>query len=148
MASMRIAEEHPRTPESSMNKIFPDGAAIIFGGSGGIGKGVAIEFAKAGANVAVCFRAKQDVAERTADGIRKLGVAASAHQVDVRDPAQINTVVHEAAAAHGRIHSMVWGAGPLVPQLYLSELTAEHYRNAFEVEVFGFFNATRALIPH
>jgi 3-oxoacyl-[acyl-carrier protein] reductase len=43
---------------------------------------------------------------------------------------------------------MVWGAGPLVPQLYISELTQEHYRNAFEVEVFGFFNATQALISH
>src|SRR5271165_7167157 len=131
-----------------MTKIFPDGAAIVFGGSGGIGKGVAIEFAKAGANVAVCYCAKQDVAERTAEAIRGLGVAASTHQVDVRDPVQVKAAVEEATTKHGRIHSMAWGAGPLVPQLYIAELTQEHYRNAFEVEVFGFFNATRALIPH
>src|SRR5271165_272028 len=113
-----------------MTKIFPDGAAIVFGGSGGIGKGVAIEFAKGGANVAVCYRAKQDVAEKTAETIRKLGVAASTHQIDVRDPARVKAAVEEAAAQHQRIHSMVWGAGPLVPQLYIAELTQEHYRNA------------------
>jgi len=127
---------------------FPDGAAMVFGGSGGIGKGVAIEFAKAGTAVAVCYRAKKDVAEQTADIIRSHGVAASIHQVDVRDATQVQAAVSAAAATHKRIHSMVWGAGPLVPQLYIAELTSEHYRNAFEVEVFGFFNATQALIPH
>lgn len=131
-----------------MSEIFPDGAVMVFGGSGGIGKGVAIEFAKSGANVAVCYRNKKDVAEKTAETIRSFGVAASIHQVDVRDAAQVKAVVDEAAQIHQRIHSMVWGAGPLVPQLYISELTQAHYRNAFEVEVFGFFNTTQALIPH
>ncbi len=131
-----------------MTKVFPDGAAMVFGGSGGIGQGVAIEFAKAGANVAVCYRAKQEVAEKTAETIRGLGVAASIHQVDVRNPAQVQAAVAEAAAQHKRIHSMVWGAGPLVQQLHIADVTEEHYRHAFDVEVFGFFNATRALIPH
>jgi NAD(P)-dependent dehydrogenase (short-subunit alcohol dehydrogenase family) len=60
-----------------MANIFPDGAAIVFGASGGIGKGVAIEFAKEGANVAVCYRSKKDVAEQVADEVRKLGGKAS-----------------------------------------------------------------------
>jgi len=128
--------------------IFPEGAVMVFGASGGIGKGVAIEFAKSGANVAVCYHTKKDVAEKTAEVICNLGVAASIHQVDVRDPAQVAAAVEAAATQHQRIHSMVWGAGPLVPQLYIAELSQEHYRNAFEVEVFGFFNATQALIRH
>jgi NAD(P)-dependent dehydrogenase (short-subunit alcohol dehydrogenase family) len=131
-----------------MDRDFPDGAAIVFGGSGGIGKGVALEFAKAGSNVAVCYRSKKDVAEETAASIRSCGVDATIHQVDVRDPAQVESAVGQAMAAHQRIHSMVWGAGPLVPQLFISELTAENYRNAFEVEVFGFFNAAQTLISH
>jgi 3-oxoacyl-[acyl-carrier protein] reductase len=131
-----------------MTTIFPVGAVMVFGGSGGIGKGVAIEFSKAGANVALCYRAKREVAEQTAETIRSHGVEVSIHQVDVRTPAQVQAAVEQAAAKHRRIHSMVWGAGPLVPQLHISELTQEHYRNAFEVEVFGFFNATHQLIPH
>ena len=131
-----------------MTKPFDAGAALIFGGSGGIGQGVAIEFAKAGADVAVCYRSKRDVAERTAETIRGYGVKASIHPVDVRDATQVRSVVEAAAGEHTRIHSMIWGAGPLVPQLYISELTEDHYRNAFDVEVFGFFNACQALIPH
>ena len=68
-----------------MTEDFPAGAAIIFGGSGGIGKGVALEFGKAGTDVAIVYRSKKDVAEATAEAIRALGVQASAHHADVRD---------------------------------------------------------------
>jgi NAD(P)-dependent dehydrogenase (short-subunit alcohol dehydrogenase family) len=131
-----------------MSQDFPQGAAIIFGGSGGIGKGVALEFAKAGTEVAIVYRTKQDVAEATADRIRALGVKASIHPADVRDRATVESTLAAATAVHGRIHTLVWGAGPLVPQLYISEITNDHYRNAFDVEVFGFFNAVTVLLPH
>ncbi len=39
---------------------FPDGVALIFGGSGGIGRGVAEQFAQAGTAVAVCYNSKRD----------------------------------------------------------------------------------------
>src|SRR4051794_38402508 len=106
-----------------MTRDFPDGAAIIFGGSGGVGQGVAIEFAKAGADVAICYRSKKDIAERTADTIRGHGVKASVHQVDVREAAQVQAAVEQAAVEHKRVHSMVWGAGPLVAQLFISEMS-------------------------
>ena len=131
-----------------MNRDFPEGAALIFGGSGGIGKGVAVEFAKSGTDVAICFRSKKDVAEATAQAIEALGVKASLHQVDVRDRASVDAVVASATAAHGRVHSVVWGAGPLVPQVAIAEWSDEQFRQAMEVEVFGFYNAARAFIPH
>ena len=131
-----------------MGKDFPDGACMVFGGGGGIGQGVALEFGKAGSDVAVCYRSKQDVAERTADAIRAAGAKASIHQVDVRDRASLDACIAAAAAEHGRIHSMVWGAGPLVGQTPLAEWTEAAFRNAMETEAFGFYNAARALIPH
>ena len=131
-----------------MNRDFPEGAALIFGGSGGIGKGVAVEFAKSGTDVAICYRSKKDVAEATAQAIEQLGVKASLHQVDVRDRASVDAVVASATAAHGRVHSVVWGAGPLVPQVKIAEWSDEQFRQAMEVEVFGFYNAARAFIPH
>lgn len=130
-----------------MNSEFPEGAAMIFGGSGGIGRGVALEFAKAGSDIAICYRRKADVAEVVAAQLRALGVKASIHPVDVRDPGAVDAAVAAAIGEHGRIHSMVWGAGPLVPQVRIADWTHEHFREAMEVEVFGFFNATSALIP-
>lgn len=131
-----------------MSRDFPEGAVIIFGGSGGVGQGVAIEFAKAGTDVAICYRSKKDIAKRTAETIRGYGVRATIHQVDVREAAQVRAAVEEAARAHTRLHSMIWGAGPLVAQLFISEMSEQDYRNAIEVEVFGFFNACQVLIPH
>lgn len=131
-----------------MNPDFPSGAAIIFGGSGGIGQGVAVEFARAGTDVAICYRSKKDAADRTAAAIRNLGVKASIHQVDVRDAAHVDAAVRSAVGEHERIHSMVWAAGPLVPQLYIAELAHGDYRAAFDVEVFGFFAACQSLLAH
>ncbi|BBF71924.1 SDR family NAD(P)-dependent oxidoreductase [Sphingomonas bisphenolicum] len=131
-----------------MGQMFPQGAAMIFGGSGGIGKGVAIEFAKAGTDVAICYRSKEAVAQETAQAIEALGVKATIHQTDVRDAASVEAVVAAAAAAHGRIHSVVWGAGPLVSQTALADWSQDQFRQAMEVEVFGFYHAARALIPH
>jgi 3-oxoacyl-[acyl-carrier protein] reductase len=131
-----------------MSRDFPLGAAMIFGGSGGIGTGVCKAFGRAGTDVAICYRSKQEVAERTAEDIRGFGVRASVHQVDVREPDRVAAALREAVGVHGRIHSMIWGAGPLVPQALIADVTKEQFRNAVEVEVFGFFNAAQALIPH
>ena len=127
---------------------FPDGATIVFGGSGGIGRVVALEFAKAGSAVAICYRAKHSVAEAIAQEISVIGVEASIHQVDVRDPAAVQRAVGEAAGAHGRVHTLVWGAGPLVGQDRIADWSIDQHRNAMEIEAFGFFHAAQALIPH
>jgi len=131
-----------------MTKEFPEGAAIVFGGSGGIGQGVALEFGKAGSDVAIVYRSKKDVAEATAEKIRGFGVKASIHAADVRDRAAVQAAADAAAAAHGRVHTVIWGAGPLVPQVALAEWSDEQFRNAIEVEVFGFRNAATVFIPH
>ena len=90
----------------------------------------------------------QSAQTATAQAIEALGVKASLHQVDVRDRASVDAVVASATAAHGRVHSVVWGAGPLVPQVAIAEWSDEQFRQAMEVEVFGFYNAARAFIPH
>jgi len=131
-----------------MSKQFPAGACAVFGGSGGIGQGVALEFGKAGSDVAVCYRTKREVAERTAEAITKTGAKATIHQVDVRERPSVEAAIAEMIAAHGRVHSVVWGAGPLVAQSPLAEWDDALFRNAMEVEAFGFYNAARAIIPH
>lgn len=127
---------------------FPKGAAFVFGGSGGIGQGVALEFARAGVPVAVGYRTKADVAQRVAGQIREEGVSASTHQVDVTDAAQVKAALDAAIETHGRVHTVVWAAGPFVNQRHISEMRQEDWRRAIDVEVMGFFNATQAALPH
>ena len=128
-----------------MTQQFPGGCAIVFGGSGGIGKGVALEFGKAGTGVAIVYRSKREVAEQTAEAIRALGVKASTHQADVRDFAAVEAAFAAAAQAHGRVHTVVWGAGPIVAQVPIADWGLDQL---MEIEAFGFYNATKVGIAH
>jgi len=128
--------------------LFPEGAALIFGGTGGIGKIVAREFGKAGTDVAIMWRSKEDDAKALVKDITSDGQQATMHQCDVTEPDSLKTALDDAIAKHGRIHTIVWGAGPLVEQVLISECTAEQWRNAIDTEVHGFFDATKYLLPH
>lgn len=129
-------------------RLFPEGAALIFGATGGIGRVVALEFARAGSDVAIVWRSKREAAESLAREIESLGRRASVHACDVTDTAALDATVAAAATAHGRVHTMVWGAGPLADQVYLAETSDAQWRRAIDVEVHGFFNAGRAVIAH
>ena len=128
--------------------VFPKGGVLVFGGSGGIGQCVAKSFAAAGADVAIVYRSKQAVAERVAAEITALGRKASLHAGDVTDPAQVQVVVDAAIAAHGRIHTIVWAAGPLVEQVSIADTTPALWKKSIDTEVHGFFNAVKATLPH
>ena len=127
---------------------FPNGCAMIFGGSGGIGAGVTRTFAQAGADVAIVYRSKQAAAERAAEDVRKAGRKVSIHAADVTKTGDVQKAIDAAIAEHGRIHSVIWAAGPLVNQRYLSQTPMDEWRNAFEIEVHGFFSVFQAVVQH
>ncbi len=126
---------------------FPQGAVIVFGGSGGIGQHVAKAFAKAGSDVAMIYRSKKDVAEKVAGEIKALGRKASTHAADVTDSRQIGAAVDATEKAHGRLHTVVWAAGPVVEQVFIGETSTELWRKSIDIEVHGFFNAVQATLP-
>lgn len=127
---------------------FPAGCVLLFGGSGGIGSGVARTFAESGSDIAVVYRTRPEAATAVADHARGLGRKASAHCADVTRPDQMSAAIKAAIAEHGRVHSLVWGAGPLVNQRYLAETPLEEWRHALDVEATGFFTAATMMIPH
>ena len=130
------------------DELFPKGATLIFGATGGIGQFVAKEFAKAGSDVAIMWRSKEDAAQNLAKEIEALGQKASIHQCDVTDLDALEKVFQDAIETHGRIHTLVWGAGPLVEQVLISESTREQWHNAINIEVHGFFDACKTILPH
>ena len=84
--------------------------AIVTGGGTGIGKSIAIEFARAGADVAVCSR-KLEHLEPVAAAVRGLGRRTFAMAVDVRVEEQVQAVVERAARDFGRLDVMINNAG-------------------------------------
>ena len=127
---------------------FPKGAAIVFGATGGIGRAVCLELAKAGSDVAIMWRSKEDVAKDLAQQIQALGRKATIHHCDVLVESDAKAAIEIAAKQHGRLHTLVWGAGPLVEQVHVADTSREQWHNAVNVEVHGFFDAAQAAIAH
>jgi len=127
---------------------FPKGVALIYGATGGIGRVVALELAKAGSNIAIVWRSKKGVAESLAKDVKDIGRKVSLHQCDVTEDGAVERTTKDVLAAHGRIHTLVWGAGPLVEQVYFADTSIAQWKQAIDVEVHGFFSATQSVIPH
>ena len=128
-------------------KIFPEGAVLAVGGSGGVGQAVCIEFARAGSDVAVTYHKKKDAAESVAAKIRALGRKATVHQLTIGDADRVDAVVAEAAAAHRRLHTIVVGAGSFTTQVLISEMTREQWQTVVNQDLNGFYNLVRATLP-
>lgn len=77
-----------------------------------------------------------------------MGQKATLHQCDVTDHDGLTNAMQDAIAAHGRVHTMVWAAGPLVEQVLMAETSREKWRAAIDTEVHGFFDASKYLLPH
>jgi len=127
---------------------FPEGCTLLFGGSGGIGQGISRVFAAAGSDIAVVYRSNPGRAEAVAEEAKALGRRATIHGGDVTDHQSVHDVIAATIAAHGRVHTVIWAAGPLVNQRYLSATPMDEWRHAFDVEVHGFLAVAQAVIPH
>lgn len=128
--------------------LFPAGAALVLGATGGLGRAATVELAKSGSDIAICYRSKQTAAEELAAELRALGRNVTIHAADATDAASLQAAVETAVAVHGRVHTLVWAAGPLVDQMHLADTPHERWKQAIDVEVHGFFLATRSILPH
>lgn len=129
-----------------MTDMFPAGAAFVVGGSGGLGRAVALELARAGTDTALTFLTNAGRAAETVREVQDLGRQASAHRVDVTQPEQVTEAFDAAAARHGRIHTVVFAAGAVVEQSYLSRIEPQTWRRAIDIENFGLVNVFQASV--
>src|SRR6186713_303413 len=86
-------------------------AALVTGASSGIGRAIALALARAGADVAVTFRANAEGAQQVASAIHAMGRRSTALQLDLADAARIRQVGEAARDALGRLDVWVNNAG-------------------------------------
>jgi 3-oxoacyl-[acyl-carrier protein] reductase len=120
-------------------------AALVTGGAVGIGRGVALALAQAGADVALTYRS-HDGAPVAAE-IAAMGRRSAAYALDAADSAAVDAVVDRAAAAlGGPISILVNNAGGLLGRLPLAEMSDEHWRKVIDVNLFSAFACSRAVL--
>lgn len=127
---------------------FPEGVAIVAGGSGGIGGAVCKALAAQGCNVALTYRTNHDAAQEVVASISEMGRRAAAFQVSLEEQAQCDTFVAAAAERFGAIHTAVYASGPVVRMTYLSQTPPEVLDRHLEEDVGAFYRFARAACPH
>jgi 3-oxoacyl-[acyl-carrier protein] reductase len=125
-----------------------DGAALVTGGTGGIGRAVVRLLAQRGSDVAFTWRANEEAAFWLTDEIASYGGRVSHHRLDTSDPASCSSVVGEVVERHGGLHTLVHAAGPHVPMTHVSRIEPEAMAAQLGEDAGGFFNMVRpALDP-
>lgn len=119
--------------------------AVVTGGNGGIGLGMARGLAKAGAGIAVVGRNEEKSAEAVRT-LRELGAEASAFQADVADADAVDRMVHEVADAFGRIDILVNNAGTNIRKRP-EDLAPEEWRLVMDTNLTSAFLCSRACYP-
>lgn len=123
------------------------GAALVVGGSGGIGRAVARLLAQRGSDVALTWHAGEQEAARVAEEVATYGGRVSTHQLDATDAAACARVVDEVAQRHGGLHTLVCAAGPHIPMTHLSVVSPATMTDQLRDDAGAFFNVVSPALP-
>ena len=123
--------------------------ALITGGDSGIGRAVAVLFAREGADVAFTFlkEEKRD-AEETKRAIEAEGQRGIALSGDVRDPKICKKLVEQTVKEFGKLDILVNNAAFQQHQESLEDVTEDQWDRTFKTNIYGYFYMTKAALPH
>lgn len=123
--------------------------ALITGGDSGIGRAVAVLFAREGADVAFTFlkEEKRD-AEETKRAVEAEGQRAFPLMGDVRDAKVCKKLVDQTVKEFGKLDILVNNAAFQQHQESLEDVTEEQWDRTFKTNIYGYFHMTKAALPH
>jgi NAD(P)-dependent dehydrogenase (short-subunit alcohol dehydrogenase family) len=124
--------------------LLTDKIAIITGGGDGIGRGIALTYARFGANIVIADR-NAAAGESVAAQVRTLGRKALAVTTDIRDRDQVQAMVDQTVAQMGGIDILVNNAGGARPREFM-EMDEERWRRAIDLNLVGMLTCTRAAV--
>ena len=121
--------------------------AAVTGGARGIGRAIAMELGRQGANMIITYRAEELLANAVAGDIRALGTECTTVRVDVRNNEDIEHLFQEARQAHGGVDILVNNAGVNDDGLVM-RMSEESWDKVIETNLKGTFLATRLALRH
>ena len=127
-------------------KLLAGQTAIVTGGGQGIGKGIAIELAKAGCNLIIAQR-NQEHADQVVAEIKSLGKDALAIKLDVTDSTSVNNCIVTALTFAPKIDILVNNAGIMQSEIG-SDISEESFDQCYQVNVKGLWRMNNAFVDH
>ena len=124
-------------------KEFQGAWVVVTGGSRGIGRAIALDFASKGANVAIVYLDHRVQAQQVLDELKALGVEAEEYATDVKNFSAINALFADLIKRHGRIDALVNCAGINRDHTF-TKLTVEQWHEVIDTNLTGAFNCSKA----
>ncbi len=124
-----------------------DNVVVVVGASSGIGRAIAVEFARAGAKVVASARRESRLQELKHQ-LAGEGFEAHIHPADASDPAAMEGLAAAALARHGHIDTLVYATGTNTPDRALTRLTPGIWDSMVTVNLSGAYYATNAVLSH
>lgn len=128
-------------------KGFPEGVALVIGGSGGQGAAICRELARAGSDVVLTYHQNKARADDVKASVEALGRQAQIAQLAIGEADQVQAVV-EGIAAQQRIHTVVMAAGSDIKQPFIRDITPAEWKQVIDADLNGFFNVVHYTLPH
>ncbi|MFX3674764.1 MAG: SDR family oxidoreductase [Paenisporosarcina sp.] len=122
--------------------------AIITGGDSGIGRAVAVAYAKEGANVAIVYLNEHEDATKTVSIIENYGVKAMKIATDLSDDENCQNAIEEVVNKFGRINIVVNNAGKQFPTENFLDITPDQLQETFSTNIYSMFYLSQAALPH
>lgn len=123
-------------------------AAVITGGDSGIGRAVAIAFAREGADVLISYLNEDDDAEETARYIEEAGRRAVTVRGDLSDAQHCRDIIELAVQEFGKVDVLVSNAAYQMSHQTLDEISEEEWEYTFKVNISAMFHLVKAAVPH
>lgn len=125
-----------------------DKIALITGGDSGIGRSVAVHFAREGADVAVVFNKENEDAEKTKALVEKEGRKCLLIQKDLKDEENCKACIEACFKEYGGLNILVNNAGLQFPKDAIEQISKEQLQKTFETNIFPYFYLTAAALEH
>ncbi len=125
-----------------------DQVALVTGGDSGIGRAVAVLFAREGADVAILYLEADSDAEETRRAVEQEGRRALLIRGDVSRPEVAREAVNRTLGEFGKLNILVNNAAFQKHQPSLEEISEEQWDLTFRTNIYGYFYMTKAALPH
>ena len=127
---------------------YPEGFALVIGGSGGVGTAICKELVESKVPLLLTYNSNQTRAEALVSELHAVSTDVTCCQVSLQDLTSLEAALDMGLKAYGRLHSVFIATGYDIPQSPISEVKPELWQRVMRSDAEGAFNAIHATLPH